>query len=86
MDYYEELSELDARLMRTRARTPEHVELEGRVMDLVFGEVSPEMSREKCELIWSQAWERGHSHGYHEVASEYQDLVDWLRKLDAVES
>lgn len=86
MGYYEELTELDARSMRLRQRTPEMVQLHGQIMDLVFAEHSPEMSREKCELIWSQAWERGHSLGYHEVASEYQDLVDWLDKLEALDS
>lgn len=32
----------------------------------------------KRELLFSKAWERGHSAGYHEVYSVAQDLVDLI--------
>lgn len=84
MSYFEELQAIDAESMRLRARSAEHRELTRRAQELVFAEHSPEMSPEQCELIWDQAWERGHSHGYHEVASEYQDLVDWVRRFQSL--
>ena len=33
----------------------------------------------KAELLWSKAWELGHSSGYHEVYSYASDLVDLIK-------
>lgn len=33
----------------------------------------------KHELLWSMAWERGHSSGLRTVLQEYDDLADLLR-------
>lgn len=84
MTYFEELVELDAQSRRVRARTEEGLELDRRIKELVFAEESPEFSEAQCKLIWDQAWERGHSHGYTAVASEYQDLADWVRKFQSL--
>lgn len=84
MSYFEELQAISDESLRVPARTAEDRELTRRAQELVFAEHSPEMSREQCELIWDQAWERGHSHGYHEVASEYQDLADWVRRFQSL--
>lgn len=84
LSYFEALQAIDAESLRVRARSDEARELTRRAQELVFAEHSPEMSAEQCSLLWDQAWERGHSHGYHEVASEYQDLADWVRRFQAL--
>ena len=33
----------------------------------------------KRAAIWTNAWDRGHSNGFQEVASEYEDLVDLIK-------
>ena len=30
----------------------------------------------KADLLWNKSWERGHSGGYSDVASVYEDLVE----------
>jgi hypothetical protein len=33
----------------------------------------------KADLLWSKAWEHGHSGGYGEVLSHYEDLVELVK-------
>lgn len=33
----------------------------------------------KADMLWSKAWERGHSSGYHEVYGVYNDLVELIK-------
>lgn len=35
------------------------------------------------DIIFEKAWSDGHSSGYHQVESEYDDLVDFVNKARA---
>lgn len=42
------------------------------------------LEQEPFNLIWSKAWERGHSGGLHEVFSEFDELFEFLIKWSKV--
>lgn len=83
-DFHPKLNELSERVYKLRGHSQEKAELEQQISDLVFKEYSPHMSPEKCELIWSRAWEDSHSTGYHAVAMEYGELIEWLKRVEAL--
>lgn len=43
-----------------------------------------DLSDKPFDLIWSKAWERGHSAGLHEVYHEFDDLFEFLIKWSKV--
>lgn len=40
------------------------------------------LSDKAFDLVWSKAWERGHSAGLHEVYHEFDDLCEFLYEWD----
>lgn len=34
-----------------------------------------------AQLIWEKSWERGHSHGFSEVAIEFDEYIDFVNAV-----
>lgn len=43
-----------------------------------------DLSEAAFNVIWSEAWNRGHSGGLHEVYHEFDELFEFLNKWDKV--
>lgn len=44
---------------------------------------APDFTLAQGLLIYSQAYQAGHSNGYTEVESEYQDITEFIRSFNA---
>ena len=52
-------------------------------LDNLTKEISGEykMSYEQAQIVVSQAWEQGHSYGYHEVRNYAEEYAEWVEKI-----
>lgn len=74
-DYAKEMNAYKISLEQHNAAEAKKVEDLRRQCETKFGMVG----HPKAELLWSKAWEQGHSNGLQEVYNAYGDLVDLAR-------
>lgn len=67
---------------RSRDQTRKHRENEGVMSALVKRDLEVQeglAGHPKADLLWSIAWDRGHSSGYSEVINEYEQMAELLK-------
>lgn len=71
-----------AREDRKREQYRKHAEEGSRLMAQLRADLEAEhglTGHPKADAVWNMAWDRGHSAGYTEVASEYEDLAELVK-------
>lgn len=66
---------------RSREQTRKHRENEGVMSAAVKSDLEAQeglVGHPKADLLWSIAWERGHSSGYSDVISVYEEMAELL--------
>lgn len=59
-----------------------HNQEQGRISARVKADLEAEhglAGHPKADLLWSKAWDHGHSSGYDEIISVYEDLAELLQ-------
>jgi len=73
---------VESEKQRQRDQRRVYQEEEGRLRDLLRYDLEVEnvvTGHPKANLLWSMAWDRGHSGGYSDVISNYEDLVELVK-------
>ena len=75
--------EYDAELKKLRKQ---HSEIERHALNAVYSYIQDNLchqffSTEKCAILYSKAYERGHSAGYQEVMNYVDEYIDFLNDM-----
>lgn len=73
---------VEAEKQRSRDQTRKYRENEGAMSALVKRDLEVQeglVGHPKADMLWSIAWDRGHSLGYSDVISVYEELAELLK-------
>lgn len=72
----------ESETQRARDQRRKHRENEGAMSALVKHDLEIQeglVGHDKANLLWTIAWDRGHSSGYSDVISVYEELAELLK-------